>query len=62
MTDTRYRGALVYPIPTGAAPSWDNRYFIDTEFTDFQRCQLISVAVVGENGDEFYGERTDFDP
>jgi hypothetical protein len=50
----------VYPIPTGAA-SWDNRYFIDTEFTDFQRGQLISLAVVGENGNEFYGERTDFD-
>ncbi|WP_042261658.1 3'-5' exonuclease family protein [Paraburkholderia heleia] len=62
MTDTRFYGALVYPVPTGDAPSWDNRYFIDTEFTDFQRCQLISVAVVGKNGDEFYGERTDFDP
>ncbi|MBB5502194.1 3'-5' exoribonuclease [Paraburkholderia sp. MM5384-R2] len=61
MTDTRYHGALVYPTPTGDAPSWDNRYFIDTEFTDFQRCQLISLAVVGENGNEFYGERTDFD-
>ncbi|MGF6552342.1 hypothetical protein [Paraburkholderia youngii] len=61
MTDTRYHGALVYPIPTGDAPSWDNRYFIDTEFTDFQRCQLISLAVVGEKGNEFYGERTDFD-
>jgi hypothetical protein len=60
MTDTRFHGALVYPIPTGAA-SWDNRYFIDTEFTDFQRGQLISLAVVGENGNEFYGERTDFD-
>jgi hypothetical protein len=61
MTDTRFHGALVYPIPTVAATSWDNRYFIDTEFTDFQRCQLISLAVVGENGNEFYGERTDFD-
>ncbi|WP_408588778.1 3'-5' exonuclease family protein [Paraburkholderia tropica] len=38
-----------------------SRYFIDTEFTDFSRCQLISLAIVGENGDEFYGERTDFD-
>jgi len=61
MTDNRFHGALVYPIPTGAASGRDNRYFIDTEFTDFQRCQLISLAVVGENGDEFYGERTDFD-
>lgn len=62
MTDTSFHGALVHPIPTGAAGGRDSRYFIDTEFTDFQRCQLISVAVVGENGDEFYGERTDFDP
>ncbi|WP_233808899.1 3'-5' exoribonuclease [Paraburkholderia sp. HP33-1] len=61
MTDPRFHGALVYPIPTVAAPSWDNRYFIDTEFTDFQHCELISLAVVGENGNEFYGERTDFD-
>ncbi|MCA8041793.1 3'-5' exonuclease family protein [Burkholderia seminalis] len=40
---------------------WNNRYFIDTEFTDFEYRQLISLAIVGENGHEFYGERTDFD-
>ncbi|WP_242665886.1 3'-5' exoribonuclease [Paraburkholderia ginsengiterrae] len=62
MTDTRFHGALVHPIPSGAAGGQDSRYFIDTEFTDFRRCQLISIAVVGENGHEFYGERTDFDP
>ncbi|KXU90047.1 hypothetical protein CI15_07715 [Paraburkholderia monticola] len=62
MTDHRFFGALVYPIPTGVISDSDNRYFIDTEFTDFRRCQLISLAVVGGNGDEFYGERTDFDP
>ncbi|WP_260505243.1 hypothetical protein [Ralstonia pseudosolanacearum] len=38
------------------------RYFVDTEFTDFIDCQLISVAIVGEDGCEFYGERSDFAP
>ncbi|NKF85004.1 3'-5' exoribonuclease.1 [Ralstonia solanacearum] len=38
------------------------RYFVDTEFTDFIDCQLISVAIVGEDGREFYGERSDFAP
>lgn len=61
MTETRYRGPLLYPIPPEQNPDWDSRYFIDTEFTDFDRCELISVAVVGENGCEFYGERTDYD-
>lgn len=37
------------------------RYFIDTEFTSFEACQLISIAIVGEDGSEFYGEVTDFD-
>jgi hypothetical protein len=36
---------------------WKTRYFVDTEFTDFIDCQLISVAIVGEDGREFYGER-----
>ncbi|UVA79984.1 3'-5' exoribonuclease [Pandoraea commovens] len=42
---------------------WRTRYFIDTEFTDFApqtSCQLISVAVVGEDGREFYAECSDF--
>lgn len=37
------------------------RYFLDTEFTDFEARQLISLAIVGEDGREFYGERSDFD-
>jgi hypothetical protein len=40
---------------------WKTRYFIDTEFTDFLDCQLISLAIVGEDGREFYGECSDFD-
>ncbi|WP_245176356.1 3'-5' exoribonuclease [Cupriavidus sp. AcVe19-6a] len=40
---------------------WKTLYFVDTEFTDFQDCQLISVAIVGEDGREFYGESSDFD-
>ncbi|WP_434666224.1 3'-5' exoribonuclease [Paraburkholderia sp. A3BS-1L] len=61
MTDTRFHGAMVWPAPPEAGSSWNNRYFLDTEFTDFQRCQLISLGIVGENGCEFYGERTDYD-
>ena len=34
--------------------------FLDTEFTDFKRPGLISLALVSENDDEFYAERTDF--
>ena len=41
---------------------WGNRYFIDTEFSDFQASELLSIAIVGESGNEFYGERTDFSP
>lgn len=42
---------------------WKTRYFIDTEFTDFslESRQLISIAIVGEDGREFYGECMDFD-
>lgn len=60
--DTGFHGALCWPLPAELEGGTNSRYFIDTEFTDFRRCQLISVAVVGENGHEFYGERTDFDP
>lgn len=36
--------------------------FLDTEFTDFQDCSLISIGLVSEDGAfEFYAERTDFD-
>ncbi|WP_244127252.1 3'-5' exoribonuclease [Burkholderia vietnamiensis] len=40
---------------------WKPRYFLDTEFTDFTACQLISLAIVGEDGREFYAEVSDFD-
>ena len=36
------------------------RVFVDTEFTDFLDCDLISVALVADDGREFYGERSDF--
>lgn len=39
---------------------WKTRYFIDTEFTDWQDRQLISIALVSEDGSEFYGECSDF--
>jgi hypothetical protein len=32
------------------------RIFIDTEFTDFIDCHLISIAMVSEYGEEFYYE------
>ena len=34
--------------------------FLDTEFTDFTRPDLISLALVSEDGREFYAERTDY--
>lgn len=34
--------------------------FLDTEFTDFVRPDLISIALVPEDGREFYAERTDY--
>lgn len=34
--------------------------FLDTEFTDFIRPGLISIALVTEDGQEFYAERTDY--
>ena len=36
------------------------RVFIDTEFTDFNDIDLISIGACAENGMEFYGENTDF--
>ena len=36
--------------------------FLDTEFTDFIDCELISIGMVSEDGQhEFYAERTDHD-
>lgn len=38
------------------------RLFLDTEFTGLhQNTTLISLALVGENGQEFYAEFTDYD-
>jgi len=34
--------------------------FIDTEFTDFVQIDLISIALVSDDGREFYAERTDY--
>ena len=34
--------------------------FLDTEFTDFARPELLSLALVAEDGREFYAERTDY--
>lgn len=34
--------------------------FLDTEFTDFAKHGLISLALVAEDGREFYAERTDY--
>ncbi len=35
------------------------RVFVDCEFTDFIECELISLALVADDGREFYGERSD---
>lgn len=38
------------------------RLFIDTEFTDFIDCELISIGLVSEDGrHEFYAEVEDYD-
>jgi hypothetical protein len=37
------------------------RVFVDTEFTDFLECELISIGLVSEDGQEFYAELSDFD-
>lgn len=35
--------------------------FLDTEFTDFRDCELISIGLVSEDGAyQFYAERSDF--
>jgi hypothetical protein len=36
--------------------------FLDTEFTKLARPDLISIALVSEDGREFYAERTDYYP
>jgi hypothetical protein len=37
------------------------RVFVDTEFTDFIDCDLISIGLAADDGREFYGERSDYD-
>ncbi|QMI44682.1 3'-5' exoribonuclease [Burkholderia sp. MBR-1] len=59
MSPIRFSGEALLPSVTSRG--WNNRYFIDTEFTDAEQRQLISLAIVGENGHEFYGERNDFE-
>ncbi|WP_233887963.1 3'-5' exoribonuclease [Paraburkholderia flagellata] len=61
MIDTSFHGAIVFPVQHGDFTERNTRYFIDTEYTSFGSCQLISLAIAGENGDDFYGERTDYD-
>ena len=34
--------------------------FLDTEFTQFADPELLSIALVAEDGREFYAERTDY--
>ncbi|WP_175720169.1 3'-5' exoribonuclease [Burkholderia anthina] len=61
MTDARFQDGPFWSVPSKGFSSWGNRFFIDTEFTDFDAPQLISLAIVGESGSEFYGECTDYD-
>ncbi|RQR45992.1 hypothetical protein DIE21_30155 [Burkholderia sp. Bp9140] len=61
MTDTRFQNGPTWWVPSSGRSSWRNRFFVDTEFTDVEAPQLISLAIVGENGSEFYGECTDYD-
>jgi hypothetical protein len=35
---------------------WQQRIFIDTEFTEISKPMLISLGMVAEDGREFYGE------
>ncbi|MGX7004908.1 hypothetical protein [Caballeronia sp. KNU42] len=37
------------------------RIFVDTDFTDFIDCDLISIGLIADDGREFCGERSDFD-
>ncbi|MDS0862666.1 3'-5' exoribonuclease [Burkholderia pseudomultivorans] len=55
------RGSL-YRYQSGAQHQGGTmRIFVDTEFTDFIDCNLISVALVADDGQEFYAECNDFD-
>ncbi|MBN3769794.1 3'-5' exoribonuclease [Burkholderia sp. Se-20378] len=45
----------------GTLHPWERRIFIDTEFTDIAAPRLISVAMVAEDGPEFYAEQAHVD-
>jgi hypothetical protein len=60
MTDTRFHDATNWSMLQDRYSGWGNRYFIDTEFTNFQAPEVLSVGIVGESGVEFYAERTDY--
>jgi hypothetical protein len=36
------------------------RVFIDTEFTDFINCDLISLGAIASTGEEFYAENSEY--
>lgn len=44
------------PLPQGSFPTTPKLLFLDTEFTDFDYPQLISIALVAESGESFYAE------
>ncbi|GJG94339.1 3'-5' exoribonuclease [Cupriavidus pauculus] len=60
MTDTCFHDAMNWSRSPESHSGWRNRYFVDTEFTDFQAPEVLSIAIVGESGIEFYGERSDY--
>jgi hypothetical protein len=39
---------------------WKRRVFIDTEFSNLEAPVLVSIAMVAEDGAEFYAETNDF--
>ncbi|WP_175971142.1 3'-5' exoribonuclease [Burkholderia sp. BCC0322] len=45
----------------GTLHPWERKIFIDTEFTDIATPRLISLAMVAEDGPEFYAEQADVD-
>ncbi|WP_174963640.1 MULTISPECIES: 3'-5' exoribonuclease [Burkholderia] len=45
----------------GTLHPWERRFFIDTEFTDIAAPCLISIAMVAEDGPEFYAEQAHVD-
>ncbi|RQS86446.1 hypothetical protein DF048_31890 [Burkholderia seminalis] len=44
----------------GTLHPWKRRVFIDTEFTNLDSPALVSLALVAEDGREFYVELTDY--